>query len=148
LTRGPTLPGGDAILTLPHSLEKPCHEHKPFLFQRSADSPNTAEGAEFSGHALMASRPPPNRLVAPEEPYPHQTYDLPHADLEKLLNLSRQLVNEGQLTPIEALAQLRSHNRYRSLTREDIRGMIEDLNRKVRCYGYAGFCTPNMVSLS
>jgi hypothetical protein len=121
------------------SLEKPCQEHKPFLYKRSLDSPNTPEEAQFSGHALMASCPPPNRLVAGpgEEPYPHQTYDLPHADLEKLLDLSRQLVAEGQLTPIEALAQLRSHNRYRSLTREDIRGMIEDLNRKVRCYGCA-----------
>jgi len=89
----------------------------------------------------MASCPPPDRLVPGpgQEPYPHQTYDLPHADLEKLLNLSRELVAEGQLTPIEALAQLRNHNRYRSLTREDIRGMIEDLHRKVRCYGYATF---------
>ena len=68
--------------------------------------------------------------------YPHKTYDLPPANLATLLNLSRQLVVEGQVTPIMALQYLKSHDMYRSLTRDDIRFILETLNAKIRCYGF------------
>lgn len=92
----------------------------------------------------MASCAPPTHisttpaLAAGLQPtYPHKTYDnIPPANLSTLLNLSRQLVEGGQVTPIMALQSLKSHDRYRSLTREDVKGMIDDLNNKVRCYGF------------
>lgn len=92
----------------------------------------------FSGHALMATCPPPSYLAktTDESPYPHQTYDLPHANLSTLLNLSRQLVTDQQVTPIMALQCLKQNEMYRTLTRDDVKIIIETLNTKVRCYGF------------
>lgn len=86
----------------------------------------------------MACAPPPSHLSSTpvDEQYPHQTYDLPHANLTTLLNLSRQLVTDGQITPIMALQSLKNHDMYPSLTREDVLRMMEDLVAKVRCYGF------------
>lgn len=109
------------------------------LCRRSKASPDDDESALFSGHALMASCPPPTHLAqdpANVEPYPHQTLPLPPANLTTLLNLSRQLVTDGEITPIMALHKLQRDYRYRSLTREDVMGMTKALEAKVRCYGF------------
>jgi hypothetical protein len=92
----------------------------------------------YSGHALMACAPPPSHLSSTpiEYQYPHQTYDIPHANLGTLLNLSRQLVVDGQITPIMALQSIKNHDMYPSLTREDVLRMMDDLVAKVRCYGF------------
>lgn len=92
----------------------------------------------FSGHALMATCPPPSYIAntTHEQPYPHKTYDLPIANLSTLLNLSRQLVTEGQITPIMALQCLKNHDLYHKLSRDDIKIIIDTLNTKVRCYGF------------
>ena len=92
----------------------------------------------FSGHALMATCPPPSYIATTtnEQTYPHKTYDLPHVNLTTLLNLSRQLVTEGQITPIMALQCLKNHQLYGRLTREDVKIIVETLNTKVRCYGF------------
>lgn len=68
--------------------------------------------------------------------YPHKTYDLPAANLQTLLNLSRQLITEGQVTPIMILQALKNHELYHQLTREDIKIIIDTLNTKIRCYGF------------
>lgn len=96
------------------------------------------EDMPFSGHALMATCPPPSYIAntTAEQPYPHKAPNLPHANLSTLLNLSRQLVTEGQITPIMALQCLKNHELYPSLGREDIKIIIETLNTKVRCYGF------------
>ena len=92
----------------------------------------------FSGHALMATCPPPSYITntGPENPYPHKAPDLPLANLSTLLNLSRQLVTDGQITPIMALQCLKNHELYPSLSRDDVKIIIETLNTKVRCYGF------------
>ena len=86
----------------------------------------------------MATCPPPSYIekTTHEQPYPHQAPDLPHANLSTLLNLSRQLVTEGQITPIMALQHLKNQKQYASLRREDIKVIIDTLNTKVRCYGF------------
>ena len=96
------------------------------------------EDMPFSGHALMATCPPPSYIdkTTNESPYPHKTYDLPLANLGTLLNLSRQLVTDGQITPIMALQCLKHHDLYRSLTRDDVKIIMDTLNNKVRCYGF------------
>lgn len=106
-----------------------------FLCRRAEDDEETET---ISGHVLMASCPPPTQIVStePGEMYPVRTYDLPHTNLANLLNLSRQLVTDGQITPIMALQYLKSHDMYPSLTREDVRNMMDDLNGKIRCYGF------------
>lgn len=96
------------------------------------------EDMPFSGHALMASCPPPSYIsnTTPDQTYPHKTYDLPLANLHTLLNLSRQLVTDGQITPIMALQCLKNHELYPSLSRDDIKIVVDTLNTKVRCYGF------------
>ncbi|KAG2021418.1 hypothetical protein GB937_004755 [Aspergillus fischeri] len=123
----------DFILTL----ESPCREHTDYLCRRSVTEADD-EDMPFSGHALMATCPPPSYIAntTPEQAYPHKTYDLPHANLTTLLNLSRQLVTEGQITPIMALQCLKNHELYRTLTKDDVKVIIETLNTKVRCYGF------------
>ncbi|RLM01962.1 hypothetical protein CFD26_108809 [Aspergillus turcosus] len=123
----------DFILTL----ESPCREHTDYLCRRSVTEADD-EDMPFSGHALMATCPPPSYIAntTPEQAYPHKTYDLPHANLSTLLNLSRQLVTEGQITPIMALQCLKNHELYRTLTKDDVKIIIETLNTKVRCYGF------------
>ncbi|KAJ5475184.1 hypothetical protein N7539_008250 [Penicillium diatomitis] len=123
----------DFILTL----EGPCREHTDYLCRRSITEADD-EDMPFSGHALMASCPPPSYIAntAPDQTYPHKTYDLPLANLSTLLNLSRQLVTDGQITPIMALQCLKNHELYHSLRREDIKIIIDTLNTKVRCYGF------------
>ncbi|PYH87429.1 bZIP-type transcription factor [Aspergillus ellipticus CBS 707.79] len=142
-SRMPTQPPGifeehpqlqiDFILTL----ESPCREHTDYLCRRSITEADD-EDMPFSGHALMATCPPPSYIATTThaEAYPHKTYDLPHANLTTLLNLSRQLVAEGQITPIMALQCLKNHEMYRRLTRDDVKIIIETLNTKVRCYGF------------
>ncbi|KAJ5900039.1 hypothetical protein N7495_004783 [Penicillium taxi] len=105
-----------------YRLEGPCREHTDYLCRRSITEADD-EDMPFSGHALMAHTP-------------HKTYDLPLANLSTLLNLSRHLVTDGQITPIMALQCLKNHDLYHSLSRDDIKIIIETLNTKVRCYGF------------
>ncbi|KAI5291345.1 hypothetical protein KEM52_000196 [Ascosphaera acerosa] len=121
----------DFILTL----ESPCRTHMEFVNRRAADDP---EQELYCGHALMASCPPPAVCEATPrgQPYAVETYDLPRASLAKLLNLSRQLVTEGQITPIMALQNLKCHAAYAQLTPHDVRLMINELATKIRCYGF------------
>ncbi|KAJ5085183.1 hypothetical protein N7532_009954 [Penicillium argentinense] len=123
----------DFILTL----EGPCREHTDYLCRRSVTEADD-EDMPFSGHALMATCPPPSYIsnTTPDQPYPHKTPDLPLANLGTLLNLSRQLVTDGQITPIMALQCLKNHELYQSLSRDDVKIIIETLNTKVRCYGF------------
>ncbi|KAL2866475.1 protein flbB [Aspergillus lucknowensis] len=123
----------DFILTL----ESPCREHTDYLCRRSIAEADD-EDMPFSGHALMATCPPPSYIAntTSEQVYPHKTYDLPHANLSTLLNLSRQLVTEGQVTPIMALQALKGHEMYPRLTRDDVKLIIDTLENKVRCYGF------------
>lgn len=127
-------------IDISYRLEGPCREHTDFLCRRSVTEAED-ENMPFSGHALMASCPPPSYIdnTTHAQPYPHQTYDLPLANLTTLLNLSRQVVNEGQITPIMALQSLKSHELYHTLTKDDVQLIIETLNTSVRCYGF-GAC--------
>ncbi|OAP63883.1 hypothetical protein AYL99_03110 [Fonsecaea erecta] len=129
-------------------LEQTCRDHEEYLVRRSADSPNTEDEALFSGHALMATCPPPSHIArVPAEDgglVPTYEHKVPDAEsvqiLNNLLNLSQTLkgsaIPSGQVTPIMALQSLKGHRNYASLTREDVLGMIESIRSKVRCYGF------------
>lgn len=96
----------------------------------------------------MATCPPPShieRTVAAkgglQPTYPHQAPQVSLEALNRLLNLSRVIKNEGyveggQVTPIMALQSLRGHHSYSTLTREDVVGMVASIRNKVRCYGF------------
>ncbi|KIW65050.1 hypothetical protein PV04_07337 [Phialophora macrospora] len=129
-------------------LEQTCRDHEEYLVRRSMDSPNTEEEALFSGHALMASCPPPSyieRVPAQngglQPTYEHKVPDAESVQiLNNLLNLSQTLkgsaIPSGQVTPIMALQSLKGHRNYATLTRDDVLGMIDSIRGKVRCYGF------------
>ena len=111
------------------------------------DSPNTDEDALFSGHALMASCPPPSHIERTpalrgglDPTYAHKVPDAESVQiLTNLLNLSQSLTSaipSGQVTPIMALQSLKGHRNYTTLTRDDVLGMIDSIRSKVRCYGF------------
>lgn len=123
-------------------------DHIPFLVERAEDP----EGP-FCGHALMASCPPE---VHPEAnlamPFGHgptqmngtaqKTWDLGKSDLANLLDLSKRLNLDGEITPVMAWGMILSHPRFHDLTSHDFTTICRDLGGKVRCYGYADFFVP------
>ncbi|KAJ5917135.1 hypothetical protein N7466_010689 [Penicillium verhagenii] len=128
---------GTPLIKPVNRLEGPCREHTDYLCRRSVTEADD-EDMPFSGHALMATCPPPSYIAntTPDQTYPHKAPDLPHPNLSTLLNLSRQLVTDGQITPIMALSCLKNHELYPSLSRDDVKIIVDTLNTKVRCYGF------------
>ncbi|KAI1176888.1 hypothetical protein F4777DRAFT_544698 [Nemania sp. FL0916] len=141
--------GIDFVLTL----EKPCMDHLPWLLEKGSDSPG-----EPCGHALMASCPPePFDELNSEIPFgsahsaatdgaeskaksgeqqPLRTWELSKGDLTTLLDLSKRLDLDGEITPVMAWGMILGHPRLTELTRKDFEKITDDLKGKVRCYGF------------
>lgn len=123
-----------------HRLERPCMDHIPFLMERASEP----EG-EFCGHALMATCPPelyPENN--PDLPFGHgigntasgqKTWDLSKGDLANLLDLSKRLNLDGEITPVMAWGMILGNPRFPELTLKDFGTLTEELKGKVRCYG-------------
>ncbi|KAH8674645.1 hypothetical protein BGZ60DRAFT_372670 [Tricladium varicosporioides] len=128
--------GIDFVLTL----ERPCMDHLGFLVGRANESEDL-----FSGHAMMASCPP---VPEPEEtmPFGHgprhghgnaqKTWDLSKSDLANLLDLSKRLNLEGEITPVMAWGMVLGHPRFSELRLQDFEKMALELRGKIRCYGF------------
>ncbi|RBR08878.1 hypothetical protein FVER53590_01443 [Fusarium verticillioides] len=131
--------GIDFVLTL----ERPCMTHIQFMVERASEP----EG-EPCGHALMASCPPdPAPETRPGLPFGkthipldgdtnQKTWEVPKADLATLLDLSKSIDLDGEVTPIMSWGMLMSHPRANELEVVDFRKLSEELVRKVRCYGF------------
>ncbi|PHH87857.1 hypothetical protein CDD83_8310 [Cordyceps sp. RAO-2017] len=128
------------------ALEKPCMQHLPFLLDGATD----ADG-DPCGHALMASCPPAPFATMPagtpfgkmhtrdqgDGAHPGQgTWELSKSDLSTLLDLSKKLDLDGEITPVMAWGMVLNHPRFAELGPEDFRRLAEELSRKVRCYGF------------
>ncbi|KAB8292083.1 hypothetical protein EYC80_007828 [Monilinia laxa] len=134
-------------------LERPCMDHMQFLVERS----NDGDGEFFTGHALMASCPPePDMDMHPNIPFGHcmphnhnnaadgadegplkqKTWDLSKSDLANLLDLSKRLDLNGEITPVMAWGMVLGHPRFSTLKEVDFKSMSEELLPKVRCYGF------------
>lgn len=128
-------------------------DHMQFLLERSSN----VDGEFFSGHALMASCPPELDMeMHPHIPFGHcmdythshemdgtdggppkqKTWDLSKNDLANLLDLSKRLDLNGEITPVMAWGMVLGHPRFSELKEVDFKSMSEDLLPKVRCYGY------------
>jgi hypothetical protein len=109
-----------------------------------------AEGAlepegRHSGHAMMASCPPdPYFDDSLSVPFGHsqvhdagvqKTWDLSKGDLANLLDLSKRLNLDGEITPVMAWGMILSHPRFPELRMEDFVKLGQDLGAKIRCYG-------------
>ncbi|KAI0482317.1 hypothetical protein GGR56DRAFT_670215 [Xylariaceae sp. FL0804] len=65
-----------------------------------------------------------------------RTWELSKGDLTTLLDLSKKLDLDGEITPVMAWGMILSHPRLTDMTRDDIDNVIDNLNSKVRCYGF------------
>ncbi|OLN95878.1 AP-1-like transcription factor 2 [Colletotrichum chlorophyti] len=131
--------GIDFVLTL----EKPCMNHMPWLLERSSEM-----GGEPCGHALMASCPPaPFPELTPDIPFGYsnvngdldsqqRTWEVSKGSLAALLDLSKKLNLDGEVTPVMAWGMVLAHPRARQLRPEDFQRLTEELKDKVRCYGF------------
>ncbi|KAH8675664.1 hypothetical protein BX600DRAFT_453236 [Xylariales sp. PMI_506] len=132
--------GIDFVLTL----EKPCMDHLPWLVDRAAET----DGGPC-GHALMASCPPePFANLTNEIPFGfkyaqpvenqsgNRTWELSKGDLTTLLDLSKKLDLDGEITPVMAWGMIKGHPRLAELREEDFKKLMDELQGKVRCYGF------------
>ena len=129
-------------------------DHMPWLLERGID----AGGGEPCGHALMASCPPePFPELTPDIPFGYsnvggggrgagaggtaaesgqRTWELSKGDLSTLLDLSKRLNLDGEITPVMAWGMVLAHPRLAELGAEDFVKITDELGTKVRCYGY------------
>lgn len=92
---------------------------------------------EPSGHVLLASCPPESHLLDhPEVPYNYPTADPRRPELSTLMDLSKRLHLDGEITPVMAWAGILTNPRFAELNLGDFEALKEDLKGKVRCYGY------------
>ncbi|KAL2266635.1 hypothetical protein VTJ83DRAFT_5987 [Remersonia thermophila] len=64
------------------------------------------------------------------------TWTLSKGDLATLLDLSRRLDLDGEITPVMAWGMVLAHPRLGELREEDFVRLAEELKGKVRCYGF------------
>jgi hypothetical protein len=65
-----------------------------------------------------------------------RTWELSKGDLATLLDLSRRLNLDGEITPVMAWGMVLAHARLGELREGDFTRLAEELGGKVRCYGY------------
>ena len=134
----------DFVLTL----ERPCLPHIRYLvgrannptgrmLRRPNDVPDDGENEQISGHALMASCPPPEFVLA--HPGDECEYEMPtmaKAHLVKLLGLCEQLpgLSDEELPPIKAWVKVTRDERFPRLNDTDFRTLKEELLPTVQCY--------------
>ncbi|KAI4865544.1 hypothetical protein F4820DRAFT_447900 [Hypoxylon rubiginosum] len=152
--------GIDFVLTL----ERPCMDHMPWLLERAHDTggdacghalmatcppepfPELADNIPFgyahnhqnhANSAVVAAAAANANANANAKCEPnHRTWELSKADLATLLDLSKKLDLDGEITPVMAWGMILAHPRLRELKREDLEKLIDDLKGKVRCYGF------------
>ncbi|KAK3355793.1 hypothetical protein B0H65DRAFT_453089 [Neurospora tetraspora] len=111
-----------------------------------ANMPNLAIGGNSSGdggantpigqqhvHAHAHGHPPmPTSISGGGQ----RTWELSKADLATLLDLSKRLDLDGEITPVMAWGMVLAHPRLAELQLEDFARLSEELGSKVRCYGF------------
>jgi len=64
-----------------------------------------------------------------------KTWDIPNTDLASLMNLSKRLDLDGEITPVHAWGMVLAHERFLELGTDEIKELARELVQKVRCYG-------------
>lgn len=114
-------------------------DHMQYLVERSSET-----DGDPCGHALMASCPPepfPDARI----PFGHspaytsdtepRTWDVSKPDLRNLLDLSKRLNLDGEITPVMAWGMVLANPRFSELRPEHFKSLCQELGGKVRCYG-------------
>lgn len=112
--------GIDFVLALEH----PCLHH----------TRSDLESTGSYGHILTAQAP--LLTHAPRPLQPTSSWTIPAVEIERLLNLSGQLNLDGELTPIQAWARIRSYPGFERLNLDQLETLKQALLKEVHCYGY------------
>jgi hypothetical protein len=108
-------------------------EHMQPLLVAAQQDPHSAP----SGHVLLASCPPESHIVhTPDEPYSYPPADPRRPELSTLMDLSKRLNLDGEITPVMAWAAILVHERFADLDLRDFELLKADLGGKIRCYGF------------
>ncbi|KAK1780693.1 hypothetical protein QBC45DRAFT_323141 [Copromyces sp. CBS 386.78] len=104
--------------------------------------PNLAIGGDIAAtsnitghhvHAHVHGHPPMLTSISGSG---QRTWELSKADLATLLDLSKRLDLDGEITPVMAWGMVLAHPRLAELQLEDVARLTEELGTKVRCYGF------------
>lgn len=74
-------------------------------------------------------------VIKKEETPSQGTWQVTKADLSTLMDLSKRLDLDGEITPVMAWGMIMSHPQFAALSAADVQRIAEELGRKVRCYG-------------
>lgn len=64
-----------------------------------------------------------------------RTWELNKGDLTTLMDLSKKLDLDGEITPVMAWGMVLAHPRFSEFRPDDFVRLAEELKGKVRCYG-------------
>ncbi|KAK3397580.1 hypothetical protein B0T20DRAFT_412697 [Sordaria brevicollis] len=104
---------------------------RPFGYANTA-IPNLAIGGDSHAHSHHGNPPMPTSISGSGQ----RTWELSKADLATLLDLSKRLDLDGEITPVMAWGMVLAHPRLAELQLDDFARLTEELGRKVRCYGF------------
>ena len=103
---------------------------RPFGYSRAVRTPAAVTAPTPTSGGVDG----PEKLAQP--PVQQQgTWELSKGELSKLLDLSKKLDLDGEITPIMAWGMVARHPRLSELAPVDFLRLTEELSRKVRCYG-------------
>ncbi|KAM7192560.1 AP-1-like transcription factor [Naviculisporaceae sp. PSN 640] len=123
--------GIDFVLTL----ESGCvREHVAWVTHPSPLNGNKEPHRDPCGHALMATCPPEAFRGEQQQ----KSWELSKADLSTLLELSKKLDLDGEVTPVMAWGMILDHPRLGDIitTTQDFVWLTEELAKKAKCYGF------------
>ncbi|KAK3903681.1 AP-1-like transcription factor, partial [Staphylotrichum tortipilum] len=146
------------------ALEKPCMNHLPWMLERGTALGTSIEPCGHA--LMASCPPEPFSDLSPDIPFGQQynnqpvhqhshnhshgatagsgngssngngTWQLSKSDLSTLLDLSKRLNLEGEITPVMAWGMVLAHPRLGEMRAEDFGRLTEELGGKVRCYGF------------
>ena len=91
--------------------------------QAMLSSPIMARGPSFSLNPLRFGRTAGSQ------------WEVPAAELERLLNLSQQIDLDGEITPIQAWQVINCHPSFETMSMEQLETLRVTLLPGVKCYG-------------
>ena len=118
--------------------------HMPHFMKSSMEEVDGGNDDVIFGHALMASCPPISQFehqyqqsssYPQSSTQPGETTRLGSPELANLLDLSKTLQLDGEVTPVMAWSMILAHPRLLELRVEDFEIIKGDLSGKARCHG-------------
>lgn len=89
---------------------------------------------EYGTHSHMASHT--LLTYAPQDITAAASWEVPGADIRRLLNMSNSFQLQGEITPVQAWYRLKQHPRFGELKQNQVEALKRMLFGTVKCYGF------------